>query len=154
VETESARFVQKVHPATRAVEPEDPMTLHATPVEGDVEVMLHLLVQEYAWMGWNGEQILRLFRDPFYPALHGLWCQLGEAGVRERIARVLARSGVLRFEATVDDEDDAEIVEPDLVQIGSAAHLGAVRPPRSPSSSEAGVPSSSTREGGSDAEGL
>lgn len=111
-----ARFVPKVHPATRAVEPEDPYTLCATPVAGDAELMLRLLVQEYAWMGWNLEQILNLFRDPFYPALYGLWQAYGEAGTRERVQSVLARSGVLRF--TAELHEDSAPPESDLVQIG------------------------------------
>ena len=39
-------------------------------------------------MGWDAEQIAALFRDPFYPMLHGLWQALGEAGVRDRIDAV------------------------------------------------------------------
>src|SRR5262245_19305051 len=70
-------LVPKVHPTSRPVEPDDPLTLHATTVAGDPELMLHCLVQEYAWMGWDAEQILSLFRDPFYPVLHGLWCLYG-----------------------------------------------------------------------------
>ena len=67
-------------------------------------------------MGWNAGQIAALFRDPFYPMLHGLRRALGEAGIRERIEAVLARCGVSRFRSTVHEEpDDAA---PELVQIG------------------------------------
>src|SRR5437867_7081973 len=92
------RFVPKVHPATREVLPEDPMTLHATPVTGNPEVMLRCVVQDYAWMGWDTEQIFGLFQQPIYPALNALLEFYGEAGIRQRIGKVLGRSGVLRLE--------------------------------------------------------
>jgi hypothetical protein len=112
----SERFVPKVHPATRAVEPEDPLSLHATPAVGDPEVMLHCLVQEYAWMGWDGESILGLFRDPSHPVLNGLFERFGEPSLRERIAGVLANTGVLRFRESVREE--VEPAEPELIELG------------------------------------
>jgi hypothetical protein len=115
---EAERFVPKVHPATRPVEPDDPLTLHATAVAGDPEVMLHCLAQEYAWMGWNAEDILRLFRDPFYPALHSLWCLYGEAGLRERLTAVLRQTGILRLDETLRDEPEQAEEEPELIQLG------------------------------------
>jgi hypothetical protein len=111
-------LVPKIHPATRAVEPDDPLTLHATPVLGDPEVMLRCLVQEYAWMGWNAEQILGLFHDPYYPALHGLLRLYGEAGVRHRVLDLLGQTGVFQFQATVHDEPEPEESEPELIQVG------------------------------------
>src|SRR5579883_1069632 len=96
---EAPQFVPKVHPATRAVEADDPMTLTATPVAGDPEEMLCCVIQEYAWMGWNLDQLMCLFRDPFFPALFGLWNLFGEAGLRERVAASLGRTGVFQFQA-------------------------------------------------------
>jgi hypothetical protein len=114
--TESQRFVPKVHPLDRDALPEDPLTLHATPAEGDPEVMLECLVQEYVWMGWEPGQVLGLFRDPFYPALNGLLCLFGEEGVRARVAAVFGRMGVFRFRGAVRDEP--EPAEPELIQLG------------------------------------
>jgi len=118
MESSAERFVPKVHPASREVMADDPMTLWATPVAGDPDLLIRAVVQEYAWMGWDAEQIAALFRDPFYPMLHGLRHLLGEAGVRERIDAVFGHCGVFRFRSTVreapDDADDA----PELVQIG------------------------------------
>src|SRR5215831_5989858 len=116
--TDRARFVPKVHPATRAVQPDDPMTLEATPVAGDPEVMLRCLVQEYAWMGWDAEQILGLFHDPYYPALHGLLGLYGEGGVRQRVLELLRQTGVFHFQATVHDEPESDEPEPELIQVG------------------------------------
>ncbi|MBV8126238.1 MAG: hypothetical protein JO114_01075 [Planctomycetaceae bacterium] len=116
MESSAERFVPKVHPASREVMADDPMTLCATPVAGDPDLLIRAVVQEYAWMGWNAEQIAALFRDPFYPMLHGLWRVLGEAGVRERIDAVFHRNGVFRFRSTVHEEPGE--AAPELIQIG------------------------------------
>jgi hypothetical protein len=116
MEGDPGRFVPKVHPATREVLPEDPLTLHATPVEGDPDVLIRAIVREYAWMGWDGEQILALFTDPFYPMLHSLWLALGETALRERIGAVFDGDGVFRFRSTIHEAPEVE--EPDVVQIG------------------------------------
>jgi len=97
MESSAERFVPKVHPASREVMPDDPMTLWATPAAGDPDLLIRAVVQEYAWMGWDAEEITALFRDPFYPMLHGLWQVLGEADVRDRIDAVFHRCGVFRF---------------------------------------------------------
>jgi hypothetical protein len=116
MDTLSANLVPKVHPATREVLPDDPMDLHATPVAGDPEVMIRAVVQEFAGMGWEVHDILRLFRDPFYPLLHGLWLALGEDGIRERVGSVVQRYGVYRFRTSI--QEAPELPEPELVQIG------------------------------------
>jgi hypothetical protein len=115
----SQRFVPKVHPLDRAAEADDPYTLHATAVGGDPEVMLECLVQEYAWMGWDVSQILRLFGDPGYPALNGLLDHYGIEGVRRRVAAVLGRMGVFRVSGAVRDEPEPEDDEPELIDLGT-----------------------------------
>jgi len=117
METDQERFVPKVHPLSRAAEPDDPMTLSATAVAGDPDVLIHAVVQEYAWLGWDAGQIAALFHDPFYPVLHGLLQALGEAGIRARIDAVFARYGVYRLRATV--HETLEDSGPDVVQIGT-----------------------------------
>jgi hypothetical protein len=118
------RFVPKVHPTSRPVEPDDPLNLNATMVAGDVDLMFRSIVQEYAWMGWGADAILGLFRDPYYPALHGLWQTLGEDETRARIEAVLARTGVIHFRASVHEtEPDDCDQEPELVPIGIPAVL-------------------------------
>src|SRR5262245_41495249 len=106
--TDGRNLVPKVHPLTRAVEPEDPMELVANPVVGDPEVMLECIAQEYAWMGWDAGQLLGLFRSPNYPVLNQLLAHFGEDGVRHRVEAVLGRSGVFRFVETVVDEPDPD----------------------------------------------
>ena len=116
--TEAPQFVPKVHPATRAVEADDPMTLTATLMAGDPEEMLRCVIQEYAWMGWNLDQLMCLFRDPFFPALFGLWNLFGEAGLRQRVAAVLDQTGVFQFQATVVEEAEPDEEGPELIQLG------------------------------------
>jgi hypothetical protein len=111
------RWVPKVHPATRPVEPEDPYSLHATLAAGDPEVMLQCLVQEYAWIGWDTERILALFRDPFYPALHALRDLYGDEGVRARVAALLNEGGVFQFDVAVEETPETEEPVPELIQL-------------------------------------
>jgi hypothetical protein len=110
------QFVPKVHPASREVLPDDPMSLWATPAPGDPDLVIHAVVQEYAWLGWDPDRIAALFRDPFYPMLHGLQQAFGEAGLRERIDAVYHRYRVVRLRVTLDEQPDGPAPEP--VQIG------------------------------------
>lgn len=124
MDSDPERFVPKVHPASRPIELDDPLDLNATMVAGDVELMFRSIVQEYAWMGWGVDPILGLFRDPYYPVLHGLWEALGDDTTRERIESVLAKTGVIHFRATVHEvEPEPHEEEPDLVPIGIPAIL-------------------------------
>jgi hypothetical protein len=88
--------VAKVHPATRGIEPDDPLNLHAVEVDGDPQVMLQMLVEEYARMGFGLEELMNLCRQPFYVGLHGLWLRYGEQELRRRLTAILSRCGVLR----------------------------------------------------------
>ena len=115
----SAAIDRKVHPATREILPDDPMEMHAVEVRGDPEVMLRLLVEEYARMGWGLEDILRLARDAHYPAFHGLHRLYGDVQLRERIAKTLQRCGVTR----VSLREAAQIPE-NLVQLDLANASG------------------------------
>jgi hypothetical protein len=120
---ESDRLVPKVHPATRPVEEDDPMTLCAMPVMGDPDMMIRCLAEEYAWMGWTPDQILGLFRDPAYPALYALWQSCGEEGIRERVGAVTRLHRIFRFVGTVTEPPaQEEQSEPELVELGLPAH--------------------------------
>ena len=88
--------VPKVHPASREILPDDPMEMHGFEIPGDPALMLRLLVEEYARIGWGLEDLMRLARDPNYTAFHGLWRSLGEEELRRRIAAALSRCGVIR----------------------------------------------------------
>jgi hypothetical protein len=111
------RFVPKVHPATRPAEPDDPFTLHATAVGGDPEVMLRCMIQEYAWLGWNSEEILSLFPNPLYPALRSFWEYFGATGVQERVRSIVGTTPFFHLETTGCEDLPLERTEPELLQL-------------------------------------
>ncbi len=94
------KFIEKEHPKNRPVEPADPMELNAEGAPGDAWVMLDVIVEEYARMGWSAEKMMELFTDPFFQATSGLTRMFGEEAVRNRVTETLARCGVLRVRIT------------------------------------------------------
>ena len=101
--SENRTIGSKVHPASRELLPDDPMDLHGFQVPGDPRLMLRLLVEEYARIGWDTEAIMRLARDPNYQGFHGLLKLYGEETLRGEIAEILSRTGVIRV-TTVQQE--------------------------------------------------
>ncbi len=77
---------------------DDPMQVRGDLVPGDQQVMLQCLVEEFARMGWDANQIGLLFENKFFLASHGLAERLGQKAVRECIEQTLQRCGVFRFE--------------------------------------------------------
>ena len=106
--------VPKVHPATREILPDDPLEMQGFEVPGDPELMLTLLVEEYARMGWGADAILALARDPNYQAFHGLWQFLGEEQLAARVRQVLARCGVVRVNTQETMPISEQLVQLDL----------------------------------------
>lgn len=103
----------KIHPASREMLPDDPLDMTGVEVDGDPQLMLRLLVEEYARMGWGVDEIMRLAADPFYVGFHGLLRAFGERRLRHEIATILARCGVVRVK-TVEVPPKPE---PQLVQL-------------------------------------
>jgi hypothetical protein len=94
------------------------MELVATPVTGDVNVMLECIVQEFAWMGWDEEKMMDLFYSSDYPVLIQLRESFGDHEVRRQMRNILARQGTFRVQETIDqtpEPDDS--MEPELIQI-------------------------------------
>lgn len=115
----------KTHPTAREATPEDPLSLHAFEVPGDPDLMLQLLVEEYARMGWGAEDLLRLARDPNYQAFHGLLRRFGEADLRARLQNILARCGVFRMRTWETEPVEEEVEE--LLQIQIADRVPSER---------------------------
>lgn len=74
-------------------EPEDPLELVGVqmkegPDEQALEEMARCFIEEYARMGWNGERILKLFRNSFYRGPYQILRAKGEDFVRERIETI------------------------------------------------------------------
>ncbi len=72
------------------------MQMRADFVAGDQRVMLQCLIEVFAHMGWDENQIARMFENPFFLASHGLTKRFGRAAVRECIRQTLQRCGVFR----------------------------------------------------------
>ncbi len=86
------------HPRNKPLEVDDPMLLRGQSVEGDPEIMLASLVEEFASMGWDATAIVELFERPFFQATSRLRDLFGPDEIRLRIEDVLKRCGVQRFE--------------------------------------------------------
>ena len=114
MEHESSNAAPKVHPASREVLPEDPMNLHAFEVPGDPELMMRLLVEDYARIGWNTESIMSLACDPNYQVFHGLLKMFGEDELRRRVQQILARTGVMRVTTKEAEAPPEQLIEIDL----------------------------------------
>jgi hypothetical protein len=112
-----SHWTPKIHPASRELGPEDPMELTASAVEGDPDVMLEAMVQEFLGMGWEVEPLLALFRSPGYPVLNALADHYGDE-LAVRVEKLASRMGVWRFRETfVEEPDDDALPEPVLYQI-------------------------------------
>ena len=77
----------------KPLEPEDPMVLVGVglergPDDQALTEMAWCFAEEYARMGWSGERILRLFRNPFYRGPHRILRLKGEQFVRGLIESV------------------------------------------------------------------
>ncbi len=84
----------------KAFEPEDPMELVGVSFEqqpGDeaLDEMACSIVEEYMRMGWTGENILRLFRNPTFKLTYNILQQRGESYVRGLVHSVDEARGEL-----------------------------------------------------------
>ncbi|MCH7836826.1 MAG: hypothetical protein IH864_08185 [Chloroflexi bacterium] len=85
----------------KPLEPEDPLALVGVvlergPDEGALTEMAWCFVEEYARMGWSGERIMRLFRNPFYRGPHQILRMKGEEFVRGLIETVDGKRSEVR----------------------------------------------------------
>lgn len=109
--SDESNAVPKVHPASREILPDDPMEMHGFEIPGDPELMLRLLIEEYARIGWGVEEIMQLSRDPNYTAFYGLWRSLGDSEYRQRVSNILARCGVVRVKTTETEPRSEQLVQ-------------------------------------------
>ncbi len=85
----------------KPLEPEDPMALVGVvlergPDDGALTEMAWCFVEEYARMGWSGERIMRLFRNPFYRGPNQILRMKGEDFVRSLIETVEGKRSEVR----------------------------------------------------------
>ncbi len=79
-------------------DPDDPMRVKVGLAEGDPHLMLDGLIEEYAAMGWDANQIAEIFESPFFLATHGLTQLFGPEVIHRRIEQILQECGVLHFD--------------------------------------------------------
>ena len=78
--------------APKEFEDDDPMELVQVFLpEGDPEVMAECFVEEFIWLGYGSQQLLDLFRNPFYAGAHAIYRRQGEAYVLGLIDRMQKR---------------------------------------------------------------
>ena len=118
----STDAVTKVHPATREMFPDDPLEMQGSVVPGNVNLMLRLLVEEYARLGWNLEGIMQLACNPNYTSFHCLLQAMGAERLRREVAAILARCGVLRVREQVAPPP------PEVVALSLHYQVGPSRP--------------------------
>lgn len=84
------------HGRYKEAERDDPLELVGERIHGgDQELMAICIIEEYARMGMDEEQILELFRQSIYRT-HQLYRQWGETRIRGLVRTVLARTGRMR----------------------------------------------------------
>lgn len=103
--------VPKVHPASREILPDDPMEMHGFEVPGDPDLMLRLLIEEYARIGLGADAVMQLAGDPNYTAFYALRRSLGEDEFRRRVTGIIARCGVIRVKATESEPPSENLVQ-------------------------------------------
>jgi hypothetical protein len=92
------------------------MQMRGNSVPGDQQVMLQCLIEEFARMGWDANQIGLLFENEFFLASHGLAERLGQKAVRECIEQTLQRCGVFNFEMSEPKPNKEPRICPILVE--------------------------------------
>ncbi len=82
-------------------EDDDPMELIGVALpEGDMEAAAEALVEEFVRMGFDDEQLLHLFKNPFYTGTPQIYQQTGEEYVRALIEKIRLRWRVPRWNDT------------------------------------------------------
>ncbi len=104
----------KVHPATREMLPDDPMQLSGFQVPGDPELMLRMLVEEYARLGWKADAIVGMICDPNHQLFGGLLELFGREALREKVEKIVARCGVIKVSFSEAEDVTEQLVQIDL----------------------------------------
>jgi len=100
-------------PRKRA-EPGDPMALVgvAMPTGPDgaeaMTAMAESLADEFLRMGYSPEEVMQMFRDPFYRMTHAIWREWGEESVRGIVYKLARRYEGLATRARSVQDTKAE----------------------------------------------
>ena len=99
----------------KPAETDDPMALVGVPVPAEVEVwreMAYVFAEEFARMGFDERQLLRLFKNPFYAGAHQAYRALGADAIRTIIGECVNAWG--RSTVKVQDVQAVQNVQDDL----------------------------------------
>ena len=75
---------------------EDPLQLNGVSLltqEDTTDTMCECFIEEFMRMGYGTEQILALFRNPYYLGMNMVLEKRGEEFIRERVDEIFARWG-------------------------------------------------------------
>ncbi len=99
-------------------DPQDPMMLVGVelPTDRPAQVdMAYAFAEEYARLGYAENQIMSLFREPFYAGANGLYKELGEGEVEAIVRETASTWGRMRL---VDHEASPHAAAPDAEETG------------------------------------
>ncbi len=100
-------------------DPTDPNMLVGVVLPADAEAtreMAYVFAEEFARMGYTRDQLLWLFKNPYYGGAHGAYQQLGEAQTLGIIEESLAVWGRMRVvikdtcEGTRPDDNNSSFI--------------------------------------------
>ena len=81
-------------------DPTDPNVLVGVMLPADEEAMremAYVFAEEFARLGHDRQQILTLFKSPFYAGAHGAYRALGEEAIQSIVDECIAAWGGIRF---------------------------------------------------------
>ena len=81
-------------------DPTDPNILVGVMLPSDAEAtreMAYVFAEEFARMGYAREQLLGLFKTPYYTGAHGAYRDLGEEAIQEIIDECINAWGRVQF---------------------------------------------------------
>ena len=103
----------------KEADPSDPNMLVGVMLPADAEAtrdMAYVFAEEFARMGYSREQLLWLFKNPFYGGAHGAYRSLGEKEILSIVDECLKVWGKLRVSVqdvqTVQDDQAPSLVLP------------------------------------------
>ena len=85
----------------KEIDPDDPLELACGTVAGDPAFLARCIIEEFASLGYDGQDLFVLFREPSYPMLNAVLAEEGEARVRGLIDEVLAQCGRLKVRTEI-----------------------------------------------------
>jgi hypothetical protein len=135
----------------RDPDPTDPNMLVGVVLPADAEAtrdMAYVFAEEFVRLGYDREQLLRLFKNPFYGGAHGAYRALGESETLSIIDECLNVWGQAKFSildfgfsieegngqdsaSDVDSEQDRRQAEPSNEDSCALKRIGTIQNPKS-----------------------